>query len=136
MQVHSCGPSSWAIECRRPDVNRTLQIAAVEVAIGRKAHYRGRLGKDRSPSDNRHSISSAKQPSPRPFELADGQKVIPERPRRQSGSLCLFTAEIRVTDTFVAPQRRRFAAEREPARLKHITPVCDLQRHMRVLLNQ
>jgi hypothetical protein len=40
----------------RIDVKLPLQIAALDASIGRRAGLRGRLGKDQTPLDSRHSI--------------------------------------------------------------------------------
>ena len=44
----------------RIDVNLPLQIATLDASIGRRAPYKGRLGKDRSSGQSRHSFASAK----------------------------------------------------------------------------
>jgi hypothetical protein len=41
-------------------VNRTLRIALCMTQLGGKRTYSGRLGKDRSERQSRHSVASAK----------------------------------------------------------------------------
>jgi len=75
----------------------------------------------------------------------EGTGILPVIPKTQTSGnpkrgllkrLGLSAPEIGVADAFVAPQRRRIAAKREPASLQHITPVRDLQSHVRILLDQ
>ena len=42
------------------DVKHALRSAALDVSNGRRARIQGRLGKDRSPGESRHSIASTK----------------------------------------------------------------------------
>jgi len=74
----------------------------------------------------------------------EGTGILPVIPKTQTSGnpkrgllkrLGLSAPEIGVADAFVAPQRRRIAAKREPASLQHITPVRDLQSHVRILLD-